>query len=790
MRLWNLKEGDPLHLTLAADASLSSPNYLDDQIWQLALCKGEPSALALETTFGCRARIMRLFPRFHHNDKTYTDPTFFTQPPRIIRFAPNYFEVQFSPFPELDVICEYWVPESKAVSGRVTLSNLSKRITKFRFEWAALLRPLNEGSAMAPKSMGVNTVLEGKTADLIPVLSLTGGPQLGDGAFPSLCLDIDLTSGAKRQVTWVLASTTDAAESFETTRKIAARQWDAEIARIELLDNSRMVDIRTGNPDWDAALAFSQRAVYGLFFPAGGGLPSPSFVLERNPDLGYSLRGDGKDYNHLWNGQTALEAWHIGRWLCFTQPQLATGLVSNYLAVQQESGFIDWKPGLAGQTTRRMLQPFLAGLAWQSAASHPDSNWLFRIFPALMQYYDFWFTPENDRDLDGLPEWSHPYQNGIEELPIFDTAHPDSDGIRPEAVETPALGSLLAVETQALINIAARLGDAQAVTLLEERLNRLKQKVAECWDAEHAIYRYRDNITHLTPQKQILLQVSDSGTWPIRQRLSQPARLKIQILASGQFTRRTHLMIHGETTEGSLREEVQPLQIQWQAGIGRYTTRQPFIRLEEVIIRNLIPGDLCTISIADFTSEDITLSLPIWAGLSDPEQTDDLIEKTIKPSYMHLKGLSLCPRNSNSQNPLHSTLSPIWSGIIAEGLLTSGRHQEAAAIFNNLISAISENLKVNKAWHSHINAKDGSAAGERNTLAGIVPIGSYFKLLGLEYLSADRVIINGFSPFLHPVTVQYRGTLVEFIPEKTRVIFAGRQPIEVETPGPHEIRLR
>ena len=167
-----------------------------------------------------------------------------------------------------------------------------------------------------------------------------------------------------------------------------------------------------------------------------------------------------------------------------------------------------------------------------------------------------------------------------------------------------------------------------------------------------------------------------------------------------------------------------------------------------------------------------------------------LVEKTMKPNYMHSKGLSLCPLDPNCQNPLQGALSPVWSGIFAEGLLAAGWRQEAASVFDNLILAISENLKVNKGWYSHINAHDGSAEGERNTLAGIVPLGSYFKMLGLEYLSADRVMIHGFSPFSHPVTVQYRGTLVEFLPEKTRVLFAGRQPIEVNTPGPHEIRLR
>ena len=42
MRDWSLAPGDPLSLTLAADARLSIPDYLNDHIWELALSGGEP----------------------------------------------------------------------------------------------------------------------------------------------------------------------------------------------------------------------------------------------------------------------------------------------------------------------------------------------------------------------------------------------------------------------------------------------------------------------------------------------------------------------------------------------------------------------------------------------------------------------------------------------------------------------------------------------------------------------------------------------------------------------------
>ncbi|NTU55903.1 MAG: hypothetical protein HGA79_06615, partial [Anaerolineales bacterium] len=116
MRDWSLASGDPLYLTLAADSRLSIPDYLNDHIWELVLGGGEPSALSLRTTFGLRAKAMRLFPRFGENGRSVNNPSDFALPPTIRRFYPNFLIVDYSPLPNIDVSTEYWVPQSNAVS--------------------------------------------------------------------------------------------------------------------------------------------------------------------------------------------------------------------------------------------------------------------------------------------------------------------------------------------------------------------------------------------------------------------------------------------------------------------------------------------------------------------------------------------------------------------------------------------------------------------------------------------------------------------------------------------------
>jgi len=50
MREWGLTAEAPLSLRIAADARMTVPSYVDDQIWELRLEGGSPPALALETT--------------------------------------------------------------------------------------------------------------------------------------------------------------------------------------------------------------------------------------------------------------------------------------------------------------------------------------------------------------------------------------------------------------------------------------------------------------------------------------------------------------------------------------------------------------------------------------------------------------------------------------------------------------------------------------------------------------------------------------------------------------------
>jgi len=502
MRLWNLKSGDPLAITLAADARTTRVDYCDDQIWALSIGGGEPPALAVQTTYGLRARSMRLFPRYVNDHQVIINPESYHRPPNVRLFFPNYLRINYAPLPDIDVDSEYWVPDSKAIAGRLTFTNRSSDTQGFRLDWVAQLAP-TEGQRMAPVEMQLAPLLLGETANLKPVVFMTGGATAISSPRPALSIDITLSPGETRQLTWCHAALSDGEASFALVRSLIARPWDAEIARLELL-NASQVEIYTGEADWDAALAFSQNLALGLFVGPETALPAASFVLTRQPDFGYSLRGDGNDYNHLWNGQPALEAYYLASLLLPGGAKLLQGVLRNYVASQDESGGIDWKPGLAGQRSRLMAPPLLASLALRIYLQSEDLDFLQEINPQLLDFLHAWFTPEHDLDGDGVPEWDHPMQAGLEDHPVFSHWHTWALGADLAAAESPALCSLLYQECRALIQIAEILGRREPIPALQSIADHLAIVVENAWDEQKFTYPYWDRDSHQSPPEEWL----------------------------------------------------------------------------------------------------------------------------------------------------------------------------------------------------------------------------------------------------------------------------------------------
>lgn len=781
MKTWNLTLGDPLCLTLASDARLTPVHYTDDIIWQLTLGNGVPPALSIETTAGLRVRTLRIFPRFCRDQSFLNDPLEFSTPPHIRRIHPGYISLTCSPFSGIDLTFEYWVAASNILAGRVTIYNSSILHETPSIELCALLTPLSEGNNFEASTYGANPILSASFAGQTPVLYLTGTPQISSSPFPGLRHDFDLYPGQQKQFTWALSILPDLEDSIQLARLTTARLWDAEISRIEMVNVSQQLSIETGNPDWDAALALTQINARRLLMPANAHLPHPSFVLARQPEHGFSARGDGSDHHHLWNGQTALDTWYLSGLLLPAAPELARGLIENFIHVAQENGFIDWKHGLAGQRSRYLAQPLLATTAWQIHQADPRPSWLEKIYPTLLRFIHHWFE-EHDLDQNGFPEWDHPVQTGLEQAPLYDRWSPTGQGVEIWALECPSLGAMLFQECRCLSEMAHILHREQDLLWLKKSMHNLQQAIEQTWDEAKATYRYQDRDTHTAPAGEELLEFQGAGSFSIKRKFELPRRLQLLLFSNTTATQMVIVRIHGTTPHGKIIEEITPTQFSWLQGLGRVTTRNVFTTINKLEILQFQPQDKGLLRSVDYTQEDISLLLPLWAGIPTPERAQLLIQQTLIPRYLQPFGLANLPA------PSGNCAQPLWNALIGEGLLNYGLRDLAAELCSRLIEASLPALRQTFTFRSPLcSAEEAMLSAEPNTLNALPPLGLFLKTLGLQQISADCVILQNFSPFLRPITVQYQGTKVTFRHNSSEVIFPGREPVTLSAPGLHKV---
>ncbi len=783
MRDWSLTPGDPLHLTLAADARLCKPDYVNDHIWEVQFGAADPAAVSLYTTFGLRARSMRIFLRFTEGSSIITDPNTFITKPSLRRFHPNFLTLDFVPFENLQVSTDFWVPESHAVTGRISLTNKSNAVRQIKLEVCAVLNPL-DGQSIIPTQQQLVNILAGQTSGIAPVLFMTGGPKHGPGPYPSLLLDLELGPGATRTLAFAEAALDTIPEAFELARKTAARTWEAERTRIEMLQASEELDIQTGDPDWDAALSFSQKAAHALFFNGNDHLPNPSFVYARHIDNGFSRKGDGTDYPPSWNGQAPIETYYIAS-ILQGAPQVTKNLILNFLTTQNEDGEVDGKPGIAAQRGKLLAAPLLASLTWKYYQATHDEDFLADVFPKLVKFFWSWFSSAHDRNRDGAPEWDHLLQTGFDDNPIFDVWHPWSQGLDISLVHSPSLEAMLFREAQSLAKIANKLGKPEEETgLIQSQAEKIRESIEASWNPNQSFYSYRDRETGLVSTGKVIAKKKGDGNMRPKYESENGVRLLIEIKTKNPAARRPEVEIseYFTKTKGEV-EMILGHQFQWRTGGLVATSQKIYNRIGRINVQGLDEKDTVNVRTIDTTGEDITLALPMWAQIPDKQKAHALIGRNIMTADRFDRPFGL-PSLPASPDPEADTVSMSvhfpWNQLIGEGLLANGFRAEATRLTAHMMNAVIQNLKQNHSFYQRYHAETGAGIGERNALQGFAPVGLFMQTLGVTILSSTRVRLEGRNLYPWPVTIKYKGLTIVRSMEQTTITFINGESVIVQ----------
>lgn len=775
----------PLSITLAADSRLSATNYFDDQIWELQFNRGEPPGLTLETTYGLRVSNMRIFPRYIEGHTSISDPREFAKTPRVNRHYPNYINVSYEPFEGIDVKSEYWAQESNLVAGRIKLTNTSPHNRQFRFEWVAILTPIEGDQRITPQEVNGTHTLIGVCEDISPAIFISGGATSTASPYPALVFKLDLPPGKNRQFIWGQAALASADESITLAHEATTRNWDAEIARIELI-NSSNVEIFTGNSDWDSAFSLAQTSALGLIMGPNHNLPFKSFIKTRRPDLGYSRTGLGQDFGNLWSGQTPLDAYYLANIILPSEPRIAEGILLNFLSAETEAGEIDLKPGLGGQLSNRLASPILASLALRIYRINENKEFLQTVFSPLYEFFQSWFTSEHDRDEDGIPEWDHPLQTGFEENPLFARWRSSAQAIDITKSESPSLCSFLYQECQVLIHIAKLINQPKYLEYLNSRARNLHKVVEDSWNEHIQSYLNWDRDTHHSPSQVTLGEMEGPGVIVINQEFDIPLRPVIRIKTKQETTRKSQINIHGLSVSGKHRvENITGDRILWFPGLGTATSEQVYASIEFVEILGINHSDYVNVSSAGYSNEDLSSLLPIWAQIPSKERARSIIEQTLlnPERYWRKYGFPTCPDLISHADQISCTSINIpLCCYIGEGLIKYGYRDEAAELLSRMMEAITINLKKEGYFREYYDAETGQGSGEINELNGLPPIGFFLDTLGIRIISPWRIGLSGYNPYPWPVTVKYRGTTILRGKEKTQIVFPDGQNTTINDP--------
>jgi hypothetical protein len=588
---------------------------------------------------------------------------------------------------------------------------------------------------------------------------------------------------------WCVAAESTLEGSFELARKVLARPWDAERTRIELMDAGDTLDIHTGDPDWDAALALSQRAALASFMPASENLPNPSFVSPRQPDEGYSHGATGIDHAAGWSGQSPFDAYYVSSLLPMAR-RLRLGLIQNFLSVQAANGTIDGKPGLAGQRARFLAAPLLATLAWKYYEDTQDDAFLQEAFPKLFCFFEQWFSPEQDPDADGVPEWTHVLQTGFEDHPVFDTWHPWSQGVPMGALFNPELEALLYREAESLIRMADKLERDAEVAKLHQVAAALRASVEASWSTLTKLYSYRDRLTQVTSTEKLITKHRGSGEMrPRKAHFHHPVRLLIEVQTEEPRLRHPVIEVSGlsEESPGSesrmrQREQFDESSFQWRAGGLTAVSRKAYCKVSYINVTGLAGQDKLIVRTIDATGEDITLFTPLWAHIPEPARAEIIIQDALLDTERFAGPFGFRALASSPDRRAEAVAAAVhmpWNQLIGEGLLSYGYRLEAVRLTEKLMAAVIQCLRQSRGSYEHYHADTGNGIGGRGALGGLAPVGLFLKVLGVDIQSPTCVRLEGKNPFAWPVRIFYKGLTVNRGLEETEVAFANGQVVKV-----------
>lgn len=793
MRTWNLSSADPLCPFISADSRSTSQELHPDYTWAFSLDGGDPPAIRMSTTFGLQVQRMHLYPAIGWEDALVMDPARFFSPPLVEALYPDFVQLGFDPLENLHAQASFWMVDSTTLLGRIRLENLDLQSHQVRLKLYVDFLPQEGSGGMRKETFKGGVVLAGDAEGLDPVLVVCGGAVAQESTHPALVVRDRLDPGGSRAWSFSLAVQGDFHRSVLHAREQCSVNWESGLAQLEQR-NATMLDIETGDPDWDTAFWLTQREVYRQRMAPTRKYPHPGLLKRRSPDDPqegqHGARSGGAD-----SIPNAAEAYWMASQVLDTDPGIALDVVRTFLATQKPDGFTEGRPGIQDKQKGEMVIPLLANLTWRAYQRSEDDDILEDLYPRLRSMFFAWFDERNDIDQDGHPEWKSTFQAGFDTWPTFMRWQKWGQGLDIAYAETVDLAAYLYREAVSLRAMAIQLGKSEDVDMFHNHEERLHAAVEATWAGRAGMYRHVDRDEHCSPRGKRIGRGKGEYSIEVNGRYEKPVRLLVRVRCKQSQGKAVEIRIHGRGQRGRPRvEHLTARDFSWFWDYGIATTEKTYMVLSEVEIAGIPDRCSSEISIADYTREDQAGLLPLWAGIPDVDRGNALIDRAVldEERFWLPAGIPMCSARDKSFDPGGERscggVSMLWSSMLGEGLVDYGRIEEAAVLLQRLMKTVVETLRVDKCFYAEYNANDGGGVSGPNQASGIAPLSLFLRVIGVRFYSPRSVWVRGHHPLPWPVTIRWMGLKLRLDPRGVHVTFPDGQSQSWEDPTPMLVR--
>ncbi len=597
-------------------------------------------------------------------------------------------------------------------------------------------------------------------------------------------MSLTLDPGESKQLHWALVSKNSQQASLEAARTLAAPAWHKEAHTHIKQHQKQLIQIRTGEPEWDAAFHFAQVNALTHLVNFGQGDLQTAFVRTRLPDQPPQRLGQTEMGSDL----TLLDTLHLAEVLLPAHVGHLAGLIDQFTARVDGQGCLpsNLHRTKTGGSIRE--SPLLASLHLACYEITADNAFLRQAYPHLSRFFESGWWAGAVPDPEDFPHWERPAQLQLESGSFnFEAWQDVGNGLDIRTAESPALTAMLYREALALQKIARILGDRSGLIRYGKVVKILKEKMRTMWDDDRSIFTYLDRESHCAPERELYYPGRVQPNLDVHKRFTQPQRLQIHLIARTQHNRECVIRITGENLQGErVSEVIQPPHLRWFEDQAFITTQHLYTVLESVAFDGFNPDDHFLIKTADYTQADVTCLLPIWSGGASNEQITALLDTHLD---WHSPELSAgIPETWRSDHALPEGLpiqaNILWNTLIINGIASAGYSDAALGLFSNLMSSITQGLKeFNGSFPVYI-IKNSLPAGKANSITGLAPLQLFLKIAGIKLISPEKVAIWGSNPFPWPVEVSWQGLWLRREGLNTHIIFPDGAQYQSEVTKP------